>query len=550
MSPIGINSLRPHRPALSAGAAQTVTDGGAPSPPRTGTFELPREADQRRLLAPAGDEVRPDRKPRRRPVQRHGDRGLAGCVADPGVGREPSAAPAELERVASIVDESAELDRRLAEGGRQPDVEPIEIYGHVAHCALHVLDREQVLVRAERAPALRERPYERLEVIGLRGPAGAPLPVGNGPCSAGRDQGGERGPTASSASEFGTHLFDVVTERLAQRRCVAHRTFALGIGRVAERGLGRESDLQRPRRPIDFIGVRPRGRRGEVRVSDCRAGDRIEQRGGVAHAARHPELADEAGEQVAVVGPEGNPPPARLQAHQPAAGGGNTDRASGVVAVRHRHHAGRDRRRRAAAGATGGSRGIPRVAGGAEQTRLGGRPDRELRGVRLADKHEPRGAKSTHQLAVLGRHVVAQERACLGEAHALDLGEEVLHEERHPGEDSGAGMGTRGVARMVVHLGHDRVEGPVDLLGPIDRGIDEFERRQLAAAYQRRTSRRVQAGEFAVPDSHPPPSSSVNVPDTPPHPLSLTGSSSVADEIPLLHRPVSRRCTSSTCPSS
>ena len=64
-------------------------------------------------------------------------------------------------------------------------------------------------------------------------------------------------------------------------------------------------------------------------------------------------------------------------------------------------------------------------------------------------------------------------------------------------------MGLRGLARMVVHFGHDRVERPVDLFGPVDGGINQIERGQLTGPHQRRAPNRIEPGELVVSHRHP-----------------------------------------------
>ena len=315
------------------------------------------------------------------------------------------------------------------------------------------------------------------------------------------------------------------------------------------------------------------GGAGKVRLSNRRPRNRIEHRGGVAHAARHAELADQTREHVAVVGGEGDSPPARLQAHEPAARRRDADRAARVVSVRHRHHPGRDRSRCAATRPPGSPFGIPGIAGRTEQPRFRGRSDGELRGVRLAHEHQPGGAEPAHQLAVLGRHMSAQKGARLGETHALDLGEEVLHEERDPGEDTGPECGrvsARGLARVVVHPGHNRVDesrspARLDRLRPPRVPTGSVPR---PAPAPRNVSRRARRVRFVSPSSaHPPscesfqsriqridrrhtrPSTAVAM-TVPARRRRAAGAPRWAGRRPDTCARISRRCTSSTCPSS
>ena len=118
-------------------------------------------------------------------------------------------------------------------------------------------------------------------------------------------------------------------------------------------------------------------------------------------------------------GPARDAPAARLEADEPAAGGGDADRAAAVVAVRHRQHArrpprrpSRRRSRRACARGPTGCGSAPRVA------RLGGRQDPELRHVRGADDDEAGVAQAPHQVGAVaragGRRGTSSRSSCTG----------------------------------------------------------------------------------------------------------------------------------------
>ena len=104
--------------------------------------------------------------------------------------------------------------------------------------------------------------------------------------------------------------------------------------------------------------------------------------------------------RIAELGGQRDPPAARLQPDEPAAGRGDPDRAAAVVAVRDRHHPGRDRRRGPAGGAAGGAFGVPRVARRAEDTRLAEGRSRTRSGGR-ADDHEPRALQAPGHVVVV-----------------------------------------------------------------------------------------------------------------------------------------------------
>ena len=133
-------------------------------------------------------------------------------------------------------------------------------------------------------------------------------------------------------------------------------------------------------------------------------------------------------------GPSGTRARDGLRPKRPQHEAGMRMRAAAVVGVRHRHDAGGDRRRRAAAGAADRMVGVPRVAGGAEEARLGGRDQAELRRVGLAGDDQAGALVASRQLAVEGRHEVLQVFGALRLAHAGVPRPEVLEQEGHAGE--------------------------------------------------------------------------------------------------------------------
>ena len=130
------------------------------------------------------------------------------------------------------------------------------------------------------------------------------------------------------------------------------------------------------------------------------------------------------------------PPARRLEAEQPAARGGDPDRAAAVVAVRRRHDARRDRRRRTAAGPARRALRIPRVVGRPVGLRLGDRQQPELGRAGLSDGDEASGAEPGDDRRVVVRLVRGQIAAAARGGRAGDLGV----------EDPSAGRGRRPVA--------------------------------------------------------------------------------------------------------
>ena len=123
---------------------------------------------------------------------------------------------------------------------------------------------------------------------------------------------------------------------------------------------------------------------------------------GVADRARQHELVRERSPVLAEVGSERRARAGGLQADDAAHRRGEPDRAAHVVAVRDGDHARTRPRPRSAARTAGRTREIPRVVRRAVRERLGGDARRELGRVRLADEHEPGGAKARREPRVVG----------------------------------------------------------------------------------------------------------------------------------------------------
>ena len=94
----------------------------------------------------------------------------------------------------------------------------------------------------------------------------------------------------------------------------------------------------------------------------------------------------------------------------------------------------------------------------------------------------------------MGRHVVGEKARAFGEAHALDLGDEVLQHHRHAGERSGCRWCLR--ERAFEHRGHHGVEGGVERLDPLDRGLDELGGRHLTAGDELGLAHTVQTAQL------------------------------------------------------
>ena len=120
-------------------------------------------------------------------------------------------------------------------------------------------------------------------------------------------------------------------------------------------------------------------------IAGILAGHRLHHQRGVGDRARHRRdigLVAEGVERLAVR----DHAVALLQPDHAVAGGGNSRRSAAIGRNRKRRDAARHRHRRAAAGAAGGALRAPRIAGAAEQRRIGQAFAAEFRRRRLADQ--------------------------------------------------------------------------------------------------------------------------------------------------------------------
>ena len=168
----------------------------------------------------------------------------------------------------------------------------------------------------------------------------------------------------------------------------------------------------------------------------------------------------------------------RLEPEQPAPGGRNPDRAGAVGAERRADEAGRDRRGAPAARAAGGALQIPRVARRAVGERLGERPQRQLRDVRLADHDRSGLAQQAHHLGVGGRGLVVGVCPVRGQlARHVDV---VLHRDRHAEQRAlaaGCAPRVRLTGFQARALGEDdaeRVQVSVVAFDPAEVDLDEL----------------------------------------------------------------------------
>ena len=179
-------------------------------------------------------------------------------------------------------------------------------------------------------------------------------------------------------------------------------------------------------------------------------------------------------------GARGTRPDVRLEAEEPAARGGDPDRAGAVGGDRGGHEPGGDRGRRAAAGAARRAVGVPRVAGHAPRDRLGERPQPELGHRRLADDDRagrraagarPRSPPApASSIAPVPRLVISPPMS-ISSLTAIGT------------PDSGPGRGWSACGQRLLGVdGAERVELRVEALDPLQAQLDQLAAGDLAVA--------------------------------------------------------------------
>ena len=294
-------------------------------------------------------------------------------------------------------------------------------------------------------------------------------------------------------------LLDMVTEVGAEPRALLERGAAGRIERRAVAGVEREADAQPARIASDLREERTlRGRR-PIRIARDRPGGRVEQRGTIAHCERDGMLAYQPGDRLAEIGRKAVARAGRLQADEPAAGGGHPDRAEAVRGVRHRHHARRNRRGRAAARSTGSMLEMPRVARRPVVLRLAGDAQAELAGVGLAEDDQPGALVSPDQRAILRRHHIGEEVAAARRRDTAERAVQVLQQERNAAERSVRQAGRDRLSPVIVELHDDRIDPGIAGFDALDRGLEQLGGRDLPAPHQSREAEAVVGFELGKP---------------------------------------------------
>ena len=261
--------------------------------------------------------------------------------------------------------------------------------------------------------------------------------------------------------------------------------------------------------------------RGE-RVSGAAAAEQGQHRGGVAHRPGEDELLDP-GVRDGVDGTDeragGDPPPGGLESDQPAQRGRYAQGTAAVVAVGQRDEAGGDGRGGPAARPAGGAVGVPGVAGHRVQCEVGdAQLDALQRRRAAAQEGEACVAQSGGQVGGAVRDVPAvaqQAQPAVAVRVALQLQRDVLDQDRDARERCVPRHRPGVLQGVLMRADEHGVQLRVELFDRLDRGLDEFGRRDVPVADQVGLRGRVQPGEFGEIDRGSPPYRTVGACDRP-----------------------------------
>src|SRR6266852_1370258 len=153
--------------------------------------------------------------------------------------------------------------------------------------------------------------------------------------------------------------------------------------------------------------------------------------------------------------------------------------------MRHGQHARAHRGRRAPRGSAGDARGVPGASRRTVELRLAGQREPELAGIGAPEDDEPRPLETLDVLAVRGRgRGVREELRAPRHGHAGERRRQVLEEEGHALEGPVGQPVGDGLAAVIVELHGHGVDGAVSRLDPLDGGLEELARGDLAALHE------------------------------------------------------------------
>src|SRR5439155_26235057 len=243
--------------------------------PRLRRFQLRREAEQRRLVAEARDELHAEWQPALRHRERYRHRRVTRRIEQR---REPNARRArgqERRRVRVGQTEDAEWVRRLRHGRRQQDVVLLEESRDRAARAVHGMDRARIVGGGERARLLHALPGDAFDVVLAERSAqrrGARLEREG----QARDDDGAAGLAPGGFVELRARFLYMVPEARAELGGPAHSFRALRIHGTREPRRRGERDAESSGIATDFFEEGPRRRRRPVRIADVGTRRRIQ----------------------------------------------------------------------------------------------------------------------------------------------------------------------------------------------------------------------------------------------------------------------------------
>ena len=240
----------------------------------------------------------------------------------------------------------------------------------------------------------------------------------------------------------------------------------------------------------DVAGWR-RPMRRHVGIAGLGAGEHIERQRGVAHREGNGPVSGAASPGLPGGG-VGDPPPRRFETDQTVGAGGNADRAAAVAGMGDAHDACGNRCSCTAAGAQHGVVGVPRVARGPVEMRLGSSgalAAAELGAVRVPDADGTRFGQPASDCPGLGIAIVQLRQPAIALVAGFSLGraEQILQRNRHASEQAcrcSAGIELGGpLSRSIKGLLDDRVDRRIHLPATRDGVLNGCCSVELAGSY-------------------------------------------------------------------
>ena len=227
-------------------------------------------------------------------------------------------------------------------------------------------------------------------------------------------------------------------------------------------------------------------RRRTERVAGHGRADDVQGCSGVAHGTGEHSSTHQAG-AIHSEWPGRDPSPAGFEADDPAARGGNANRAASVGALGDRDLAVTDGGGRPAGGSAGHACEVPRGGCGRASSRFGVAGQAELRGGGGADRHGP-GSLEQGDDAIVGLAGVSADGAAAKVARRSGQGVEILDRAGHPEQRPGLHLAR---VKLALHF-VGGVAGPLVVdpapgvafvgVGPVQGVLDDLDHARLAGA--------------------------------------------------------------------